>query len=172
MTLVSGVVYELDVDWFRLQLKALEESETGMPFDDTHQHNTGTTISGVLFAPQVIIINGYTVTITPPGGWVVSCTGANHNLADVYNNLTGPTLLPNNSAGLVVTQQSGLTTEESAALQFLADIEGGRWLIDETAKQMVFFRSDNVTEVARFNLLDKDGVATGTPAEAFERVRT
>lgn len=101
MTLVSGSVYELDINQFRLNLKSLEDDVQGMAEPDTHRHNTNVTISGVTYARVVEIINGYTVTITPSGGWNVSCTGANHNLADVYNNTTGPTLLPNNSAGLI-----------------------------------------------------------------------
>lgn len=101
MTALGGDAYELDIDQFRLDLKDLEDNELGMAEPDTHRHNTEVTISGVTYARFIEIINGYTVTITPSGGWVVSCTGANHNLADVYNNTTGPTLLPNNSAGLI-----------------------------------------------------------------------
>ncbi len=52
---------------------------------------------------------------------------------------------------------------------FLVDIEGGRWLIDEAANQMICYKADNVTEVARFDLKDVGGVAgTDNP---FERVR-
>ena len=40
---------------------------------------------------------------------------------------------------------------------FIKSIEGGRWKIIDN--QMVFYKDDNVTEVARFNLLDKDGKA-------------
>ena len=42
-------------------------------------------------------------------------------------------------------------------LTFLKDIEGGRWKIEDN--QMIFYKSDNVTEVARFNLFNADGVA-------------
>ena len=50
---------------------------------------------------------------------------------------------------------------------FIRDIEGGRWKIENN--QMIFYKDDNVTEVARFNLYDADG----TPAETdvFERER-
>lgn len=54
-------------------------------------------------------------------------------------------------------------------LAFLQDIEGGRWKIDAAAKQMVFYKSDNVTEVARFDLFDQDGVPASV--DVFERVR-
>ena len=43
----------------------------------------------------------------------------------------------------------------TTALTFLHDIEGGRWRIVDN--QMIFYKSDNETEVARFNLFDADG---------------
>lgn len=52
------------------------------------------------------------------------------------------------------------------ALTFLKDIEGGKWQIINN--QMIFFKSDNVTEVARFNLYDK----VGSPSEINVVMRT
>ena len=169
LTFISGVLYELDVDWFRLQLKALEDGEDGMCFPDTHRHETQSTLAGVTYARKIEILSPYTVEFED-GQYVVSCTGANHNISDVKvaNQVS---LIINNSAGLIVTDTSGLTAQESANLQFMTDIEGGRWLIDDAAKQMVFFKSDGVTEVARFNMIDKDGNPTGKPEEAYERTR-
>lgn len=43
-------------------------------------------------------------------------------------------------------------------ITFLKDIEGGRWRIIEN--QMIFYKSDNTTEVARFNLFNISGVAS------------
>lgn len=54
-------------------------------------------------------------------------------------------------------------------IDFVSDIEGGRWVLDEDAKQMVFYKSDNVTEVARFDLKDRNGAAS--IQEIFERTR-
>lgn len=119
MVPLGGSVYELDVNQLYLDLKRLEYlPEEGMAWPDTHKHNPPYTVSGQTFAPSLEIINGYTVTISPAGAYQVSCTGANHNLADVYNNLTGPTLLPNLSGGLIIKESavSGLTQEESDAL--------------------------------------------------------
>lgn len=103
LTLLSGSVYELDVNQLRLDLKDLEDSTEGMPYPDTHVHNTQYTISGVTYARAFQIINGYTVTFENTGTpYVVSCTGANHNIADVTNFDGGVSLLPNNSAGNIV----------------------------------------------------------------------
>jgi len=54
-------------------------------------------------------------------------------------------------------------------LTFIKDIEGGRWKIDTVLNQMIFYKSDNTTEVARFNLYDEDGNATYQ--NVFERTR-
>ena len=43
----------------------------------------------------------------------------------------------------------------TVTLNFLRDIEGGRWRI--TGNQMLFYAADNVTLVATFNLFDSDG---------------
>lgn len=51
--------------------------------------------------------------------------------------------------------------------EFLSHIEGGKWKIE--ANQMIFYKSDNVTEVARFNLYNAAGVPSMT--EVYERRR-
>lgn len=74
---------------------------------------------------------------------------------------------PNIDAILAVS-----STLETVACQveFIRDIEGGRWNIDTTTNQMIFYKNDNVTEVARFNLFDINGDPTATCVA--ERVRT
>ena len=52
---------------------------------------------------------------------------------------------------------------------FVKAIEGGRWKIDKTTKQMTFYKEDNVTEVAKFNLFNSAGVLDYE--NVFERVR-
>ncbi len=46
-------------------------------------------------------------------------------------------------------------------------IHTGRWVVDENLKQMVFFQDDNRTEIARYDLFDRNGAASIT--ELFER---
>lgn len=57
--------------------------------------------------------------------------------------------------------------EEGSNLDFIKNIEGGKWHI--TGNQMIFTKSDNVTEICRFNLFD----SLGNPAETnvFRRDR-
>jgi len=52
-------------------------------------------------------------------------------------------------------------------ITFIKDIESGKWEIK--SNQMIFFKTDGITEVARFNLFDSNGDASMT--EVFKRVR-
>lgn len=52
-------------------------------------------------------------------------------------------------------------------ITFLKDIEGGKWKI--VGNQMIFYKSDNSTVVATFNLFDSDGNAA--MVNVFERQR-
>jgi len=101
LTPLGGSVYELDLDAFRLALKALEAGAEGMAELDTHSHNTLVTVAGLTLARVVEIINGYTVTFED-GQYGVNAVGANSNLADVLvrNQVSVNTA---NSAGLIVT---------------------------------------------------------------------
>ncbi len=116
LTALGGDLYELDVDQFRLDLKDLEDGEEGIPFPDTHRHNTQVTLSGVTYARTFEIINSYTVTFES-GAYKVTCVGANHNVADVMN-YSGVAIIIGNAAGLIVAETgvSGLTQAESDAL--------------------------------------------------------
>lgn len=55
------------------------------------------------------------------------------------------------------------------AVDELAAFAGGGWEIDTDTDQLILYKADNVTEVARFDLLDDEGQATST--RVFERQR-
>lgn len=55
-----------------------------------------------------------------------------------------------------------------ATLEFIKDIEGGMWEIENN--QMIFYKSDNITEVARFDLFDEGGQPTEVFPTKRERV--
>lgn len=99
LALISGSLYELDLDVFRLALKALEASEEGMAWPDTHLHNTEVVLGGVTYARTVEIINGYTVTFED-GQYAVRLSGANSNVEDVTN-VNQVSIRSQNSAGLI-----------------------------------------------------------------------
>ena len=54
-------------------------------------------------------------------------------------------------------------------LSFVKEIEGGRWKIDKTTNQMVFYKEDNTTVVATFALYDDEGASASS--NVFERKR-
>jgi hypothetical protein len=95
---VPSEIRQLDLDVFRLTLKALEASEVGMSFDDIHSHNPTVTVSGAILARVVQIINGYTVTFED-GQYRVNTVGANSNIGEVTN-VNQVSVSTSNSAGL------------------------------------------------------------------------
>jgi hypothetical protein len=75
-------------------------------------------------------------------------------------------------SGSIVWSVDGNTnvyaTEEVKIDQKMARyIHTGRWLVDENNKQMIFFQDDNTTEIAKYDLFDRDGNPSIT--ELFER---
>lgn len=159
-------IRKLDLDVFRLALRALEDDAEGMPFPRTHKHETEVTLGGITFVRKIEFINDYTITFED-GQYVVNAVGANSNISDVKNP-NYVSLNTANSAGLQ-TIGSGLSSEEQTRLAFIYHITGGKWKIDTETKQMIFYEDDNYTEVARFNLKDKDGNAAYE--EVYERER-
>lgn len=115
----TQALYELDVDALRLALKDIEDDE-GMPYPDTHSHNSAYTVSGVTYAQSFQVINGYTVEFDDNivDHYTVRCVGANHNLGETIV-LNTVSLIIGNSAGLVTVTEntgSGLSVEQAAML--------------------------------------------------------
>lgn len=101
-------IYDIDVDAFRLILKDLEDGEEGMPFPDTHLHNTEVSLAGTTFARTIEIINGYTIEWAD-GQYRVQLKGGNTNFADV-SVVNQVSIVPFNSGGLI--SSGGTTAQE------------------------------------------------------------
>ncbi len=157
LTFISGVLYELNVNTFRLDLKDLEDSADGMAFPATHNHNTAVVLSGVTYARTVEVFNGYTVQFED-GQYVVRCVGANHNLADVKvaNQVS---LIIGNSAGLIETGTSGLTATESAQLALIETVDTK---VDTVDGKVVNLDGDVAAVAGQVTTVDTvvDGIAT------------
>lgn len=99
----SPEVRELDLDWFRMQLKNIEDSEEGMCFSDTHEHFTEVLLAGLTYARIVAILDPYTIEFED-GQYTINCVGANHNVSDVKvaNQVS---LIVNNAAGLITSAE-------------------------------------------------------------------
>lgn len=112
LTLISGSLYELNMNTFRNALGALLDDADGMMLKDTHKHSPEVTVGGATLARVVEIINGYTVTFTPDSQFAVRLVGGNNNIADVLN-VNQVQLRSANSAGLItVTSGSGVTAQD------------------------------------------------------------
>ncbi len=75
-------------------------------------------------------------------------------------------------SGSIVWSINGNTnvyaTEEVKIDQKMARyIHTGRWIVDENTNQMIFYQDDNTTEIARYDLFDRNG--TSSIEELFER---
>lgn len=99
----SPEIRELDLDWFRMQLKSIEDSEEGICFSDTHEHFTEVLLAGLTYARIVAILDPYTIEFED-GQYTINCVGANHNVSDVKiaNQVS---LIVNNAAGLITSAE-------------------------------------------------------------------
>lgn len=172
LTLVSGTLYELDTDWLRLQLKDLEDDAAGMPWPDTHRHNTEVTVAGVTFARTFEIINGYSIQFED-GAYSVRLVGSNNNLFDVEAGILVQNqvqVIPGNSAGLITkeTGTSGLTAQESAELSLIRKlIDADRVLVDgDTGNMQWIDADDGVTVLRTKSVKNKAGGAIVMPDDA------
>lgn len=104
LTLVSGTLYELDTDQFRLDMNALMDDEAYIWMDDYAIRNAPVTVAGTTFAQTLEITNGWSVTFTPDSQYSVRLAGSNNNLFDVENNILNQNqvqVIAQNSAGLI-----------------------------------------------------------------------
>lgn len=138
LTLVSGSLYDLDVEQFRLDLANLLDTDEGMIALDIFKHATEVTLSGVTYARFIEFINGYTITfeeVGPP--YRVRCVGANHNISDVQN-LNNVSLIVGNSGGLIQNEGTDPQALATAVWSFDAATAGaivdsvGEWLVKKT----------------------------------------
>lgn len=149
LTLISGTLYELDVDVFRKALNDIADSEEGMWADTTHIHNTEVTVAGTTFARTVEIINGYSVEFEN-GTYSVRLTGANNNLFDVENGIlvqNSVQIIAANSAGLITTEgaPAGLDPTQDARLILMEKILRNKFITDPVTGVATVFDDDDTT---------------------------
>ena len=178
LTLLSGTSYTLDIDWFRLQLKDLEDEPEGILWPDTHVHTPPVTLSGSTYARFVEIINGYTVTFED-GNYGVALQGANNNIVDVLNrNQVG--VIANNSAGLtepvtptdIWSYDLGAITDVTkmaGALRFMYLIQNNKTITDPVTGDMVVYDDDGTSVLFSVNLFEDAAGTTPYQGNGAER---
>lgn len=178
LTLISGSSYTLDVNWFRLQLKDLEDDPAGIGWPDTHVHTPPVTLSGSTYARFVEIINGYTVTFED-GNYGVALQGANNNIVDVLNR-NQVSVIANNSAGLTepVTpndiwsyELGNITdvTQIAGALRFMYLLQNNKTVTDPVSGELVVYDSDGTTVLFTTNIFEDAAGATPYQGSGVER---
>lgn len=95
---VPSIIYELDLNAFRIEIKDLEDTDNGMMFTDTHLHNPPVSVGGAVLARVVEILSPYTVTFED-GQYRVNTVGANSNISERIN-VNQVSVSTSNSAGL------------------------------------------------------------------------
>jgi len=101
---LSGTLYSADTNAIRLALKAIDASEEGIVYPDTHNHNTTVDLFGVTYARTLEILAPYSVTFTPDALWSVRLEGSNNNFGDIEAGILNQNqvqVIPTNSAGLI-----------------------------------------------------------------------
>ena len=172
LTPVTGTLYELDTDQFRKDLKNLEDGEDGMPFPDTHTHNTEVTVAGVTYARFIEIINGYSITFED-AQYSVRLAGSNNNFFDVENGILNQNqvqIIPGNAAGLItVVSGSGVTSQDKIDIadavwdhadgDFMVKIIKNKKSLEKTGAvwELIIYDDDNTTPIMQKDLKDADG---------------
>lgn len=115
LTFVSGTLYTMNTDNFRLELKSWEDSEEGIIHPKTHNHNTTVEIVGITYARAISILAPYSVEFED-GQYTVVLEGSNNNIFDVAGGILVQNqvqVIPTNSGGLIqVTSGSGVTAQD------------------------------------------------------------
>lgn len=148
LTLISGTLYELDTDWFRLQLKAQEDTIDGIVWPRTHDHVGGYTVAGITYARKVEILNGYKVQFED-GQYTVRLVGSNNNIFDVAGGI-----LVQNQVQVISNNSAGLINFED---QRIEDVHAAHWnrrVHDKTANTITIYAPDGVTPLKVFNATD------------------
>lgn len=119
LTLISGTLYSMDTNAFRLALKNWEANGDGLAggitFPKTHNHNTTVTVAGITYARTVEILPPYSIEFED-GSYTVKLIGSNNNIFDVENGILVQNyvqVISTNAAGLItVIQGSGVTEQD------------------------------------------------------------
>lgn len=107
LSFVSGSLYSHDTKAFWDEMKSVEASEVGMPFDDIILNVEEITIAGTTYSRSLQIVNGYTIE-WEDGQYAVRLDNSNNNFFDegvIDRNQVS--VIPTNSAGLQTVDTGG-----------------------------------------------------------------
>ena len=105
--------------------------------------------------------------ITANVGEVLAGSGIYSGSVYFTNSFSGSVLWDTGEATPTYASEDYNGLEED--VDYTRHIQAGRWLIHTGTFEMIFFREDNETEIARYSLTDRSGDASFD--EVFERVK-
>lgn len=122
--------------------------------------------------------SGYTVIrggtlIGGVGDEPVKATGTANDLT-IQIQPTDATIVPGTGGATAIEIREEMDNNSTKLLNIdnnintLIDEIGGKWII--IGNQMIFYKSDNITEIMRFNLFDENGLPTMTNVMSRERI--
>ena len=116
------------------------------------------TVGYTLFGSAGSVISPRTTSGVYEVGSTTGIYGAEITIPESFS---GTILWDTGNGGSTVYASEEINYTDSAAflsadLEFVKDMIGGRWVIDHDNFQMIFYKHDNSTEVARFDLRDKN----------------
>lgn len=116
---ISGrEIRSYDTDAFHEALRDAEETAAGRAWPLTHLYNAASTLGGVTYAPQLILVNDYQVEFESVGTpWRVVFTSTNNNIAD-FSVVNDVSIQPGNSAGLIRVVETGVPQKGVALANF------------------------------------------------------
>jgi hypothetical protein len=124
LTFVSGTLYKMDTDAFRLAVKTIEASEEGMVLSDTNVHNTEVVVAGIPYARSIEFVAPYSIEFEDLQ-YTCILEGSNNNIWDVGGGVlvqNQAQIIPTNSGGLV--NPSGSSPTAIANAVWSKDISG------------------------------------------------
>lgn len=176
--IVNSTASITDIVGFHSILRGFEDDVEGIIYPLTHTYKEVDLGGGAKF-PAIAFINGWQLKFPAAGNYTIS----GGNLLATIVPVAGVFIQQTQSAAYAVTSigSGGATPSDIATavwghtsaaqaigdIEFIKGIEGGRWKI--ITNQMIFYATDNTTEIARFDLKDANGNAT--IISPMERVR-
>jgi len=116
LTFVTGTLYELNTNVYRLAVGALLASERYMWMEPAFNHNGEVTVAGTTFARIIEQTNGYILEFEDLT-YTVRLAGSNNNLFDVENGI-----LAQNAVQVISTNSAGLVRVDTGAADTAAII--------------------------------------------------
>lgn len=117
LTLVTGTLYEMDTNAYRLAVGALLASERYIWMDPAFNHNGEVSVAGTTFARIIEQTNGYVLEFENLA-YSVRLAGSNNNLFDVENGI-----LTQNLVQVISTNAAGLVRVDTGAADTTAIIQ-------------------------------------------------